>query len=73
MHKLLVMIPLKLVKLPPYSRSKSSHLEWHDDILKSPNVDACYICTPDDLHETHTIACLSMENTFYVKTVEAKL
>lgn len=59
MHKLLVDdFTDDCVKLPPYSRSKSSHLDWHDDILKSPNLDACYICTPDDLHETQTIACL---------------
>ena len=61
MHALLVHEDVKnnsYIKLPPYSRSKSSYLDWQDDILNNPNTDAYYICTPDDLHESQTIECL---------------
>ena len=45
-----------LVRLPPFTRS--SGLDWSNDVLASPDVDAVYIATPDVYHQEQAIACL---------------
>lgn len=46
-------------QLPPYSRTSSRHLDWNEDVIGSVLTRAFYICSPDAMHQTHAIECLS--------------
>ena len=43
---------------PPYSRSTCPNLDFEKDVIGSVDVSAFYICSPDHLHQPHSIACL---------------
>lgn len=49
-------MPRRYQLLAPYTRS--SGLDWSSSVLNDASVEAVYICTPDDLHQPMTVACL---------------